>query len=196
MKKTKFGRYKDNINEENNIKKGDYIIIKRKNNEIFAKLLIEDIKKEKEKNEIILNCEEPHTDKKKEINDTTEKKDKNNKENIIIKQKIYLSIKEIQKNMSFCEFKHIWYELISDQKIKFLNFLKNNSLILFKKQIEESYEKISKNKQETNDENNNKLKNNKSKVLKKDDNKNEFEIINFFNLLCPVKNNKKKIKLI
>ena len=176
----------NNIDKENCIQKGDIIIIKRKKNKMFAKLIVENIKIEKEKNEIIINCEEYDDDIKSEDENNSE----NNNSSIInvsiIKQKIYFSIKKIKKNICFCEFKHIWGEQISEQKIIFLNYLKNKSLMLFKRKIEDSNETISKIQQDINKDNNT-LKKNKNFEINKDDIKNDQENINFFYLLCPVK---------
>ena len=176
----------NNIDKENCIQKGDIIIIKRKKNKMFAKLIVENIKIEKEKNEIIVNCEECDDDIKSEDENNSE----NNNSSIInvsiIKQKIYFSIKKIKKNICFCEFKHIWGEQISEQKIIFLNYLKNKSIMLFKRKIEDSNESISKIQQDINKDNNN-LKKNKNFEINKDDIKNDHENINVFYLLCPVK---------
>ena len=167
---------KDENNEKNNnyLKKGDYILIKRNKNKIFAKITVDDIKKEVHKNEIICSCDKY---KDEDINSNGNNNINNNKDNDIkdnieiIKQKISLSFEEITKNMTYCEFKHIWNDQISDEKIKILNFLKNNSLILFKKKLQ-------------NEDNNNCKKN---KELNNEEKKEENNILNLFNLLCPVK---------
>ena len=175
----------NNIEKENYIQKGDIIIVKRKKNTIFAKLLVEDIKIEKEKNEIIISCEDSDDDTKREDDNNSENNNSSKTRVSIIKQKIYFSIKKIKKNICFCEFKHLWREQISDQKIIFLNYLKNKSLMLFKRKIEDSNDKILKIQQDINNDKNY-LKKNKNIELNKDDN-NDNEKINFFYLLCPVK---------
>ena len=185
---------KDNIefdnanNSDKNIKKGDIIIIKGKKNKIFVKLIIDDIIIEKDKNEIIFSCDNNNENNTNEENNIEKNNEKDNIKVEIIKQKISLSIKEISRNVCFCEFKHTWNEPISDEKIKILNFLKNNSLILIKKILDETNDKNIRKKQNINiNKDNNTLKNNKE--LNKDDNKNTNDIpsINFFSLLCPVK---------
>ena len=124
----------DNINNnDKNIKKGDIIIIKGKKNKIFVKLIIDDIIIEKDKNEIILSCDNNNENNTNEENNIEKNNEKDNIKVEIIKQKISLSIKEISKNVCFCEFRHTWNDPISDEKIKILNFLKNNSLILINK---------------------------------------------------------------
>ena len=175
----------NNIEKENNLEKGDTIIIKRKKNKTFAKLIIEEINETKEKNDIIFKCEKPNeNENKNEKNIISENKENNNNQkNVeIIEQKIYLSIKEIKKNLSFCEFKHTWNAPISDKKITILNFLKNHSLILFKSKIEENKDFYFKNKLTS--------KNKNKEVTKEDNNNNDNSIIiNFFNLFCPINNN-------
>jgi hypothetical protein len=158
----------DKNNDKNYIKKGDSIMIKNNKNKIFAKLIIEDIKNEDNKNEVICNCDKYNDDnnniKENEILDD----DKNDIE--VVNQKISFCLREITNNLCFCEYKHIWNDNIRDEKIKILNFLKNNSLILFKKDLENIFKK-----------NKNKGSNN---CDKKEENIHE---INLFNLLCPVK---------
>ena len=157
----------DKSNNKIYIKKGDSIIIKNNKNKIFAKIIIEEIKNEANKNEVICCC-----DKDNEDNNIKENKilddDKNDIE--VVKQKISFRLREIANNLCFCEFKHVWNDNISDEKIKILNVLKNNSLILFKKDLENKFKK-SKNKESNNND-------------KKEENIHE---INLFNLLCPVK---------
>ena len=157
----------DKNNDKIYIKKGDSIIIKNNKNKIFAKIIIEDIKNEENKNEVICSC-----DKDNEDNNIKENKilddDKNDIE--VVNQKISFCLREIANNLCFCEFKHIWNDNISDEKIKILNVLKNNSLILFKKDLEYKFKK-NKNKESNNND-------------KKEENIHE---INLFNLLCPVK---------
>ena len=174
----------NNTEKENNLEKGDAIIIKRKKNKTFAKLIIEEINETKEKNDIIFKCEKPNeNENKNEKNIISENKENNNQKNVeIIEQKIYLSIKEIKKNLSFCEFKHTWNAPISDKKITILNFLKNHSLISFKSKIEENKDFYFKNKLTS--------KNKNKEVTKEDNNNNDNSIIiNFFNLFCPINNN-------
>ena len=158
----------DKNNDKIYIKKGDSIIIKNNKNKIFAKIIIEEIKNEENKNEVICCCDKYNDDN----NNITENKilddDKNDIE--VVNQKISFCLREIANNLCFCEFKHIWNDNISDEKIKILNFLKNNSLILFKKDLENKFKK-SKNKESNNND-------------KKEENIHE---INLFNLLCPVK---------
>ena len=167
--------------DEGGFKKGDAILIKRrKENKIFAELIIEEINEEKEKNDVIIKCVKLNGEKNDEnISENTGNKNKNkNKKgnNVeIIEQKIHLIIKEIRKNLSYCEFRHIWNASISDKKVKILNFLKNNSLILFKKRIDGNYELMS--------------KYNQNMISKENDNNENSVIINFFNLLCPINNN-------
>ena len=158
-------------NEKSNdkiyIKKGDSIIIKNNKNIIFAKLIVEEIKNEEKKSEVICccdKCDEDNNIKENKISDD----DKNDIE--VVNQKISLSVREMANNLCFLEFKHIWNDNISDEKIKILNLLKNNSLILFKKDLENKFKK-SKNKESNNND-------------KKEENVHE---INLFNLLCPVK---------
>ena len=169
----------NNSKNENRFKKGDSIIIKKKaSKKIFAKLIVEEISEEKEKNEIIIKCEKLNGDKIEE-NNNSENKENNNNNVQIIEQKIQLIIKDIKKNCCYCEFKHIWNVHISDRKIKILNFLKNNSLNLLKKKIEENNELIPKYRQNTKSKN--------KEINKDDDINNESSVMaNFFNLLCPI----------
>ena len=162
-------------NNDNIVKKGDSIMVKRNKNNIIAKLNIDDIKIEDDKNEIIFLCEKCINDKNNENITSGNNKEKNNIE--IINQKISLSIKEISKNLCFCEFKHTWKEQISYEKIKILNFLKNNSLNILKKEINLKANLSS-------NDNNSKIN---EKELNTNENKSENKIINIFNLLCPVK---------
>jgi hypothetical protein len=158
----------DKSNNKIYIKKGDSIIIKNNKNKIFAKIIIEEIKNEENKNEVICCCDKYNDDN----NNITENKilddDKNDIE--VVNQKISFCLREIANNLCFCEFKHVWNDNISDEKIKILNVLKNNSLILFKKDLEYKFKK-NKNKESNNND-------------KKEENIHE---INLFNLLCPVK---------
>ena len=90
-----------------------------------------------------------------------------------------MSFKEISTTNCFCEFIHKWNEPIGDEKVKILNILKNNLLILFKKEIEINHNQENVN-QNSNDKNN--------KELNKDENNiDNNNVINLFNLLCPVK---------
>ena len=170
---------KDKNNDKNYIKKGDYIIIKNnKNKKIFAKIVIEDVKNKENENEVICDCKKYNGDDDEDDDDDDD--NNNSKENIlmdddkneieIVNQKMSFCLKEVTKNLCFCEFKHIWNDNIKDEKIRILNFLKNNSLILFKKDLENKFKK-SKNKESNNKD-------------KKEENNHE---INLFNLLCPVK---------
>ena len=166
---------KNNKNSNDNIiKKGDCIIIKRNENNIIAKLNIDDIKIEDDKNEIIFLCEKCINDKNNENITSDNSKEKNNIE--IINQEISLSLREISKNLCFCEFKHTWKDPISDEKIKILNFLKNNSLNIMKKEINLKTNLSSHDNSKINE-----------KDLNINENKSENKIINIFNLLCPVK---------
>ena len=123
---------------------------------------------------MIIKCVKLNGEKNGEnISENSGNKNKNSVE--IIEQKIHLIIKEIRKNLSYCEFRHIWNASISDKKVKIFNFLKNNSLILFKKRIEGNYELMS--------------KYNQNMISKENDNNENSVIINFFNLLCPINNN-------
>ena len=152
----------EDTNNNDNIKKGDVILIQKNNNNILAKIIVEDIKEDKNCNEIIFNCNNYLY-----LNESKKSTSKEGKEETseIIQQKISLSFTDITKNISFCEFKHVWNQKISEQKIYVLNFLKNKSLNKYKKDIE----------QENNDN-----KNSSSSQ------KNNFA--NIFNLLCPIKN--------
>ena len=125
---------KNNITEEDNsnldyyIQKGDSIIIKKNDNEIFCCLVIDDIKEEKDKNEIIM------TYNKLENQSKEENRDKNNDKDIeVLNQKIIFSIKEIMKDICYLEFTHIWQDWVDINKIKSLDILKINSLKKIKK---------------------------------------------------------------
>ena len=152
----------NDIKEENNkeeyLQKGDTIIIKKKENEIFAELIITDIKKEKDINEIIIICNKPENKSKGE--------NSNNDNEIIeiINQKIVLSVRKIIEDMCFFEYKHIWNNPVNIDREKTLDFLKNKSISILKENIE----KANINKNEKNENN--------------DDN----SLINIFNLLCPM----------
>lgn len=162
----------DMNNDKNYIKKGDSILIKNNKNKIFAKINVEEIKIEENKNEVVCSCDKYNDDnnniKENKLLDEKADDDKNDIE--VVKQNICFSLKKITKNLSFCEFTHLWNDNIRDEKIKILNFLKNNSLIVFKKDLENNSIKKTKNKEP----------NNKEK-------KEELPEINIFNLLCPVK---------
>ena len=150
------------------MQKGDAILIKKSKDEIFSKLIIDEINEEKDNNEIVLICKKEENQNKNENNDDKEKEKEseniNNKENIeVLNQKINISIKEITKDICFLEYKHIWEDYVNVNKIDTLNFLKIHSLKKFK-------ELFSVNNNE----------NNKNK--KKSDN----SVISIFNLLCPI----------
>ena len=116
----------DNNNKDYHMQKGDgIIIIKSENkNKIFSKIIIEDIKEEKDKNEIILNFENK---------EQSQEKDDNNEENIeVLNQKIIFTIKEITNEFCYFEFKHLWKDWVNINKINSLDLLKVNSLKIFK----------------------------------------------------------------
>ena len=159
---------KDDDNNNHHMQKGDAILIKKSKDEIFSKLIIDEINEEKDNNEIVLICKKEENQNKNENNDDKEKEKEseniNNKENIeVLNQKINISIKEITKDICFLEYKHIWEDYVNVNKIDTLNFLKIHSLKKFK-------ELFSVNNNE----------NNKNK--KKSDN----SVISIFNLLCPI----------
>ena len=121
---------KNKLVEDNNkdyhMQKGDgIIIIKSENkNKIFSKIIIEDIKEEKDKNEIILKFYNKEQSQEKNDND---------EENLeILNQKIIFTIKEITKDICYFEFKHIWEDWVNINKINSLDLLKVNSLKIFK----------------------------------------------------------------
>ena len=119
----------DDSNQKNYIiQKGDSIIIKKNNNELFCKLEIEDIKEEKDIKEISFNCMKSENQSQNE-----NKYEKNNNKNIeVLNQKIILCIKEITKDICYFEYKHIWNDWIDINKIDSFDFLKTNSLKIFK----------------------------------------------------------------
>ena len=163
----------DKNNDKSNINKGDCVMVKNNKNKMFAKIIIEDIKIEEDKNEVICicnKCDDNNNNSIKENSKNTQKESDGKNDIEVINQKIIFSLKEITNNLCFCEFKHIWTDNIRDEKVKILSFLKNNSLILFKKDLENNLKK-SKNKESSNNE-------------KKEEN---IHVINLFNLLCPVK---------
>ena len=160
----------NDIKEENNkeeyLQKGDTIIIKKKENEIFAELIITDIKKEKDINEIIIICNKPENKSKGENSNNEEEIIENNDNEIIeiINQKIVLSVRKIIEDMCFFEYKHIWNNPVNIDREKTLDFLKNKSISILKENIE-------------------KANNNKNK---KNENNDDNSLINIFNLLCPM----------
>ena len=154
------------VNNNSHIQKGDAILIKKSQNEIFSNLIIDDIKEEKDKNELVLICKREEKQPKNETNNDGENKSDNlsNKKNIeVLNQKIIIYIKEITKDICYLEYKHIWEDWVNVNKINTLDFLKTNSLKIFKEIFEE-----------------NNSENNKNK--KKSDN----STISIFNLLCPI----------
>ena len=158
---------KDDYNNNHHIQKGDAILIKKNNDEIFSKLFIDEIKEEKDNNELVLICKKEENQNKNENNDNEEKESNNfnNKENIeVLNQKIIINIKEITRDMCFLEYKHIWEDWVNVNKIDTLDFLKINSLKKFKELFTE---------------NNRENKNNSKK-------KSDNSVICIFNLLCPI----------
>ena len=153
------------ISEKPVFKLGDSILIKKSKDNILGKLFIEDIKNENDKTEIIISFENLNNDETNEEN----KEQRKEKERIeIINQKISLTFRQISKNLSFFEFKHIWHIHLSEEKIRYLNILKNASLMQFEREFE--------------CKNNDNLKNKTNKERKK-----AKERLNFFNLVCPLK---------
>ena len=156
-------------NDDNNnhhIQKGDFILIKTNQNEIFSKLIIDDINEGKDKNELVLICTKAENQSKKENNNDEENKldNINNKNDIeVLNQKIIINIREITKNMCFLEYIHIWENYVNVNKLNTLDLLKINSLKKFKELF-------------TEDDNPN------SKNMKKSVN----STISIFNLLCPI----------
>ena len=151
------------VNNNSHIQKGDAILIKKSKNEIFSNLIIDDIKEEKDKNELVLICKREEKQPKNENNNDEENKSDNlsNKKNIeVLNQKIIIYIKEITKDICYLEYKHIWEDWVNVNKINTLDFLKTNSLKIFKELFEE----------------------NNSENKKKSDN----STISIFNLLCPI----------
>ena len=158
---------KENDDNKNyHIQKGDFILIKKNENLIFSKLIIDDIIEGKDKNELVLICNKAENQPKKENNNDEENKldNTNNKNNIqVLNQKIIINIREIAKDMCYLEYIHIWEDYVNGYKLNTLDLLKNNSL----KKIKEFF---------TEDDNPN------SKNMKKSDN----STISIFNLLCPI----------
>ena len=158
---------KENDDNKNyHIQKGDFILIKKNENLIFSKLIIDDIIEGKDKNELVLICNKAENQPKKENNNDEENKldNINNKNNIqVLNQKIIINIREIEKDMCYLEYIHIWEDYVNVYKLNTLDLLKNNSL----KKIKEFF---------TEDDNPN------SKNMKKSDN----STISIFNLLCPI----------
>ena len=154
----------DNNNYQ--IQKGDFILIKKSQNVIFSKLIIDDIKEGKDKNELVLICNKAENQSKKENNNDAENKlnNINNKNNIeVLNQKIIINIREITKDMCYLEYIHIWEDYVNVNRINTLDLLKINSL----KKIKEFFTK--------NDDAN-------CKNVKKSD----ISTISIFNLLCPI----------
>ena len=54
------------VNNNSHIQKGDAILIKKSKNEIFSNLIIDDIKEEKDKNELVLICKREEKQPKNE----------------------------------------------------------------------------------------------------------------------------------
>ena len=157
---------KEAFNRNCHMQKGDVILIKKSQNEIFSNSVIDDIKEEKDKNELVLICKREEKQTKNENSNNEENKSDNikNKESIeVLNQKIVINVKEIEKDMCYLEYKHIWEDWVNINKINTLDFLKTNSLRIFKELFEEN-----------NGENN--------KSEKKSDN----STISIFNLLCPI----------
>ena len=157
---------KEDNSDYHHIQKGDFIIIRKSQNEIFSKLKVDEIKEEKDKNEIILVCDKEAKQPKQEnkINSGENKEEKNNQDNIkVLNQKLVLSIKEITKDICYLEFKHIWKDWVNINKINTLDILKTNSLKIFEQLL---------------------LKNNNESEKK--DIKTDKSVISLFNLLCPI----------
>jgi hypothetical protein len=79
------------VNNKNNkdlkIQKGDAIIIKNNNNEILSKLVVDEIKEEKNINEIIFVCNKPEKQEKCESKDNDKKCNVNDEDTEILNQK-------------------------------------------------------------------------------------------------------------
>ena len=156
---------KDYKNEKNyHIQKGDCIMIKKNNKGILSELVIDNIIEEKNKNEITFICEKSNKESKTdEANNKIDNEDEKTNENIeVLNQKIILSIKEITKDICYLEHKHIWKDWVSINKINTLDFLKINSLKIFKQLLTINADK-----------------------KQKKDNKNN-SVLSLFNLLCPI----------
>ena len=157
---------KEDNSDYHHIQKGDFIIIRKSQNEIFSKLIVDEIKEEKDKKEIILVCDKETKQPKQEnkINSGENEEENNNKDNIkVLNQKIVLSIKEITKDICYLEYKHIWKDWVNINKINTLDILKTNSLKIFQQLL---------------------LKNNNESEKK--DIKTDNSVISLFNLLCPI----------
>ena len=153
---------KENNNKYDHIQKGDCIVIKKNTNEIFSKLIVDEIKEQKDKSELFLVSD------KSDIQSNNNKNDKNenikNKENIeVLNQKIVLSVKEITKDICFLEYKHIWHDWVNINKINTLDIFKANSLKVFEQLL---------------------FKSNNETINK--DNEVHNSVISLFNLLCPI----------
>ena len=137
---------------------------KKNNKGILSELVIDNIIEEKNKNEITFICEKSNKESKTdEANNKIDNEDEKTNENIeVLNQKIILSIKEITKDICYLEHKHIWKDWVSINKINTLDFLKINSLKIFKQLLTINADK-----------------------KQKKDNKNN-SALSLFNLLCPI----------
>ena len=157
--KTLKNEVKEDNNEYHRIQKGDIIVIKKSQNEIFSKLIIDDIKEEKDENKLILVCnkDEKQPQMENRINNEENKEINIKNEGVqVINQKIVLSVKEITKDICFLEYKHIWKDWVNFNKINTLDLLKIKSLKIFEQ------------------------------TLIKNNNEPGNSVISLFNLLCPI----------
>ena len=157
-----------NNNKDYHIQKGDCIVIKKNENDIFSKLIIDEIIEGKDKNEISFICNKSNNQTNNENSIYEGENDKNTQEikteNIeVLNQKIVLSIKEITKDVCYLEYKHIWEDWVSINKINSLDFLKINSLKIYKQLL-------------TNN-------NNEDEKIRNDQ---DNPVLNLFNLICPI----------